>query len=85
MRAIRYCQCAADTFHAAVADSWKCGQSEPMWISFVTVREQIPAPWFDGIKSPKAATPMFLIIDTAGRLQNKNNLAAELGKIKRVF
>ena len=26
-----------------------------------------------------------MIIDTAGRLQNKNNLMAELGKIKRIL
>lgn len=40
---------------------------------------------FDAMKEAKAAAADILIIDTAGRLQNKTNLMAELDKIVRVI
>lgn len=40
---------------------------------------------FDAIRSAKAKNTDVLIVDTAGRLQTKRNLMAELEKIKRVI
>ncbi len=39
---------------------------------------------FDAVTAAKSKNVDFLIIDTAGRLHNKNDLMAELAKIKRV-
>lgn len=40
---------------------------------------------FDAIKEAKATKTDVLLIDTAGRLQNKKNLMNELGKINRII
>ena len=40
---------------------------------------------FDAVKQATAVGTDVLIVDTAGRLQNKANLMDELGKIKRVI
>jgi fused signal recognition particle receptor len=40
---------------------------------------------FDGYQAARAAGADLLIVDTAGRLQNKTALMAELGKVKRVL
>ena len=40
---------------------------------------------FDGVKKGKEIGADLIIVDTAGRLQTKNNLMAELAKIKRVI
>jgi fused signal recognition particle receptor len=40
---------------------------------------------FDAIEKSKQLSASFLLIDTAGRLHNKNDLMNELGKIKRVI
>lgn len=40
---------------------------------------------YDGIKEAKNSNVDLVIVDTAGRLQNKSNLMDELGKIKRVI
>lgn len=40
---------------------------------------------YDGVKYAKNNSIDLLIVDTAGRLQNKQNLMAELSKIKRVI
>ncbi|NLB48659.1 MAG: signal recognition particle-docking protein FtsY [Erysipelotrichia bacterium] len=40
---------------------------------------------YDGLKKAKADNIDLVIVDTAGRLQTKNNLMLELGKIKRVM
>ncbi len=39
---------------------------------------------YDAIKSAKAKDTDVVLIDTAGRLQNKKNLMNELGKINKV-
>ena len=39
---------------------------------------------FDGIQSAKAKGADVILIDTAGRLHNKQNLMNELGKISRI-
>ncbi|MCW1040857.1 signal recognition particle-docking protein FtsY, partial [Streptococcus anginosus] len=40
---------------------------------------------FDGVKRAKAEGFDYLLVDTAGRLQNKANLMAELEKMNRVI
>ena len=39
---------------------------------------------FDGIRAAKARNADVILIDTAGRLHNKQNLMNELGKISRI-
>lgn len=77
---------AADTFRAAAAEQlgeWALRANVPM------VKHQEgsdpAAVVFDSIASYKAKNCDLLIIDTAGRLHNKNNLMNELSKIKRVI
>jgi fused signal recognition particle receptor len=78
--------CAADTFRAAAAEQLS------MWaartgVDIVKHKEGADpgAVVFDGIQAAKSRKADVLLIDTAGRLQNKNNLMAELGKIKRIL
>lgn len=77
---------AADTFRAAAAEQlgeWANRSNVPM------VKHQEgsdpAAVVFDSIASYKAKNCDLLIIDTAGRLHNKNNLMKELSKIRRVI
>ena len=77
---------AADTFRAAAGDQLQ------IWAD----RAQVPivrhaegadpaAVVFDGIQKAKASEADLLIVDTAGRLNNKKNLMEELRKISRVI
>ena len=78
---------AADTFRAAAADqlaTWGASVGVP------TVRSDRdgadPASVaFDAVRSGRASGADVVIVDTAGRLQNKAGLMDELGKIKRVI
>ena len=76
---------AADTFRAAAADQLEiwAGRSGA---SIVRQNEGAdPASVvFDGIQSAKAKGTDVILIDTAGRLHNKQNLMNELGKISRI-
>ena len=76
---------AGDTFRAAAADQLEiwAGRSGA---SIVRQHEGAdPASVvFDGIQSAKAKGVDVIIIDTAGRLHNKQNLMNELGKISRI-
>ena len=76
---------AADTFRAAAADQLEiwAGRSGA---SIVRQNEGAdPASVvFDGIQSAKAKGSDVILIDTAGRLHNKQNLMNELGKISRI-
>ena len=76
---------AGDTFRAAAADQLEvwAGRSGA---SIVRQNEGAdPASVvFDGIQSAKAKGSDVIIIDTAGRLHNKQNLMNELGKISRI-
>ena len=76
---------AGDTFRAAAADqleSW-AGRSGA---SIVRQHEGADpaAVVFDGIQSAKAKGADVILVDTAGRLHNKQNLMNELGKISRI-
>ena len=76
---------AGDTFRAAAADQLEiwAGRSGA---SLVRQNEGAdPASVvYDGIQSAKAKGADVIIIDTAGRLHNKQNLMNELGKISRI-
>ena len=78
--------CAADTFRAAA------GEQLTIWgdrIGINTVMHQEGADpsavIFDAIQSAKAKNIDVLIVDTAGRLQTKRNLMAELEKMNKVI
>ncbi|MBQ9148756.1 MAG: signal recognition particle-docking protein FtsY [Oscillospiraceae bacterium] len=76
---------AGDTFRAAAADQLEiwAGRS-----GAAIVRQHEGADpasvVFDGIQSAKAKGADVIIIDTAGRLHNKQNLMNELNKISRI-
>lgn len=77
---------AADTFRAAAAEQLE------LWGSRAGVRvirheegTDPSAVIYDAVRAAKAAGTDILIIDTAGRLQNKGNLMKELEKMSRVI
>ncbi len=76
---------AGDTFRAAAADQLSIW-ADRSGASIVRQHEGAdPASVvFDGIQSAKAKKSDVIIIDTAGRLHNKQNLMNELGKISRI-
>jgi fused signal recognition particle receptor len=78
---------AADTFRAAAADQLATWGSR---VGVPTVRSDRdgadPASVaFDAVRSGRESGVDVVIVDTAGRLQNKAALMDELGKIKRVI
>ena len=77
---------AGDTFRAAAADQLEIW-AERSGASIVRQYEGAdPASVvFDGIQSAKAKNVDVILIDTAGRLHNKQNLMNELNKISRVI
>lgn len=77
---------AADTFRAAAVDqltTW----GERIGVEVVTGNESADpaAVAFDSARRAIEIGADYLIIDTAGRLHTKNNLMAELTKVKRVI
>lgn len=77
---------AADTFRAAAVDqlvTW----GDRVGVAVVTGKsESEPAAVaFDAVKRGIDENVEYIIIDTAGRLHTKNDLMAELGKVKRVI
>ena len=77
--------CAADTFRAAAAeqlDVW--AQRAGTEIVRHEEGSDPGAVVFDGISAAKARGSDVIIIDTAGRLHNKQNLMNELAKIRRI-
>ena len=76
---------AGDTFRAAAADQLEIW-AERSGASIVRQHEGAdPASVvFDGIQSAKAKVVDVILVDTAGRLHNKQNLMNELGKISRI-
>ncbi len=77
---------AADTFRAAAIDQlreWARRADVPI---IAQAENSDPgAVIFDAIASAKSRDVDILICDTAGRLHNKKNLMAELGKIYRII
>ena len=78
--------CAADTFRAAAADQLTIW-AERSNLDIIKQHEGADpaAVVFDGIQSAKAKGADVILIDTAGRLHNKQNLMNELNKISRVI
>ena len=76
---------AGDTFRAAAADQLEIW-AERSGANIVRQHEGAdPASVvFDGIQSAKAKDVDVILIDTAGRLHNKQNLMNELNKISRI-
>ena len=77
---------AADTFRAGAIEQLTVW-SERLGVGIVTgAAESDPASVaYDGMKKAKEINADLVIVDTAGRLQTKANLMAELAKIKRVI
>lgn len=76
---------AGDTFRAAAVDQLKTWGSR-IGVLVVSGKDNgdPAAVAFDGAKSAHESASDIFIIDTAGRLHNKNDLMAELSKVKRV-
>lgn len=76
---------AGDTFRAAAVDQLRTW-GDRIGVTVVSGKENgDPASVaFDGAKTAHESNSDFFIIDTAGRLHNKNDLMAELSKVKRV-
>lgn len=76
---------AADTFRAAAEEQLNIW-SERAGADIVRKDGADPASVvFDAIEKARKENYDVLLVDTAGRLQNKNNLMAELNKIKNVI
>ena len=77
---------AADTFRAAAADQLEIW-ADRAGVPIVRQHEGAdPASVvYDGIQSAKSKAVDVILIDTAGRLHNKQNLMNELGKISRII
>ncbi len=77
---------AADTFRAAAVEQVKiwAARSGVEVISNPGKNTDPAAVVFDGISAAQARGCELLLIDTAGRLQNKQNLMDELKKIRRI-
>ena len=77
---------AADTFRAGAIEQLSVWANR-LGIDIVTGKpEADPASVvYDGVKQGKSNNCDLIIVDTAGRLQTKANLMAELSKIKRVI
>ncbi|MCR5584396.1 MAG: signal recognition particle-docking protein FtsY [Lachnospiraceae bacterium] len=78
--------CAADTFRAAAIDQlaeW----AKRAGVDLISQNEgsDPAAVVFDALNAAKARKADILLVDTAGRLQNKKNLMEELNKIDRVI
>ena len=77
---------AADTFRAAAIDQLEIwGQRTAAEVIRHEEGSDPAAVVFDAVKAAKARAADVLIVDTAGRLQTKANLMAELEKINRVI
>jgi fused signal recognition particle receptor len=78
---------AADTFRAAAVEQVKIwGQRSDIEVIANPGQNTDPAAVvFDAIAAAKSRNTELLLVDTAGRLQNKKNLMDELGKIRRII
>lgn len=78
---------AADTFRAAAVEQvkvWGERTNTPV-IANQGQNTDPAAVVFDGITAAQARNADLLLVDTAGRLQNKKNLMEELAKIRRII
>lgn len=77
--------CASDTFRAAAADQLKIW-SQRAGVDIVRQNEGSDpgAVLFDAMQAAKARGTDVVLVDTAGRLHNKQNLMNELGKLRKI-
>ncbi len=78
---------AADTFRAAAVEQLQVwgDRSKVDVISNQSKNADPAAVVFDAINAANKRKSDLLLVDTAGRLQNKNNLMDELSKIKKII
>ena len=78
---------AADTFRAAAVEQLQVwgDRSKVEVISNQSKKAAPAAVVFDAINAANKRKSDLLLVDTAGRLQNKNNLMDELSKIKKII
>ena len=77
--------CAADTFRAAAIDQLQVW-AERLGVELIKHQQGADpgAVVFDAVQAARKRDTDVLLIDTAGRLHNKDNLMAELQKIKKI-
>lgn len=77
---------AGDTFRAAAIDQLQIW-ADRVGVELIKHQEGSDpgAVVFDAINAAKARNVDILIIDTAGRLQNKTNLMKEIGKVRKII
>lgn len=77
---------AADTFRAAAAEQLELwGERAGARVVRQSAGADPAAVAYDGWQAARATDADLLLVDTAGRLQNKRELMAELSKVKRVL
>ncbi len=76
--------CAADTFRAAAIEQLEVW-GQRTGVEMIRTRQggDPSAVLFDAMRAAQARTTDVLIVDTAGRLHTKDNLMAELSKMRR--
>lgn len=76
--------CAADTFRAAAIEQLEVwGERTETQVIRQNTGSDPSAVMFDALQAAKSRGTDYVIIDTAGRLQTKTNLMAELEKMRR--
>lgn len=76
--------CAADTFRAAAIEQLEVwGERTDTRVIRQKTGADPSAVMFDALQAAKASKTDYVIVDTAGRLQTKTNLMAELEKMRR--
>jgi fused signal recognition particle receptor len=76
--------CAADTFRAAAVEQLEVwGERTGTRVIRQQTGADPSAVMFDALQAAKSGKTDYVIIDTAGRLQTKTNLMAELEKMRR--
>ncbi len=77
--------CAADTFRAAAIEQLEVW-SQRSGVELIKSRQggDPSAVLYDALQAAKARSKDYLIVDTAGRLHTKDNLMAELDKMRRI-
>jgi len=76
--------CAADTFRAAAIEQLEIwGERTGTDVIRQQQGSDPSAVLFDALQAARARKTDYVIVDTAGRLQNKTNLMAELEKMRR--
>ncbi|MGK7944692.1 MAG: signal recognition particle-docking protein FtsY, partial [Microcystaceae cyanobacterium] len=78
---------AADTFRAAAVEQVKVwgDRTNTQVIANPGKNTDPAAVVYDGIAAAQSRNVQLLLVDTAGRLQNKKNLMDELAKIRRII